>query len=358
MAFQIKDFVSIVASMINHARATTTKTTDWIPGSVARTIIESPAVEIEELYLQMFNGLRESIPVAIYKSFGFEKLPQSYATGFVYVSSAGAPSSPLTIPVGTVFTSSDGRTYLSSIEVVWSAPALSVRIPVTAQSAGVSYNIAAASITASPFFNSSYAITNSLIDNGRDVESDNEREARFKEFVESISQGSVAACLYAVNQTALYDADGNISESVARIGILERPGYVRIFICSTLGLPSSNLLSAANLKINGTVGVDGVRAAGIRVIVLGMVERNVDFVVRVEMLTGFALSPAVTASIALELDSLLFKTPSGTTLYLEDVVTGILTINGIKRVVIDGDANIINAPNETLKLGTLSVSPL
>lgn len=358
MAFQIKDFVSIVAAMINHARATTTKTTDWIPGSVARTVIESPAVEIEELYLQMFNGLREAIPVAIYKSFGFEKLPQSYATGFIYVSAVTAPVSPLTIPSGTVFTSSDGRTYLSSAAAVWSSPELTIRIPIAAQSSGLSFNIAAGSITESPFFDSSYVITNSLIDNGRDVEIDDERESRFREYVVGISQGTVAACLYIVKQSALYDADGNISESVVRIGIKERSGYVRIYIYSSLGLPSTNLLSAANLAINGTTGVSGVRAAGIKIVVLAMVERAVDFTVKVEMLTGFALSPAVTSAIALELDALLFKTPSDSTLYLEDVVTALLTVAGVKRVVIDGDTNIVNAANETLKLGTLSVSPL
>lgn len=51
MAFQIKDFASIVASQINHARAVSDKITDFQPGSVARTIMEAPAVEIEELYL-------------------------------------------------------------------------------------------------------------------------------------------------------------------------------------------------------------------------------------------------------------------------------------------------------------------
>ena len=83
--FQIKDFVSISAGSINHARAVTDKVTDWAPGSVARTLIEAPAVEIEELYLQMFLGLRDAIPVATFKSFGFEKLPAARAQGWVTV---------------------------------------------------------------------------------------------------------------------------------------------------------------------------------------------------------------------------------------------------------------------------------
>ncbi len=56
--FQVKDFRSIVASMVNHVRATTTKITDFRVGGVARTLLEAPAIEIDELYQQMFNGLR------------------------------------------------------------------------------------------------------------------------------------------------------------------------------------------------------------------------------------------------------------------------------------------------------------
>ncbi len=54
MAFQIKDFTSIVASMVNHMRGTQKKVTDFQKGSVARTLVEAAAVENEELYLQMF----------------------------------------------------------------------------------------------------------------------------------------------------------------------------------------------------------------------------------------------------------------------------------------------------------------
>lgn len=71
MAFQIKDFRSIVASLINVSKASQSKITDFGVGSVARTLMESPAIEIEELYLQMALGLQDAIPVAIYQAFDF-----------------------------------------------------------------------------------------------------------------------------------------------------------------------------------------------------------------------------------------------------------------------------------------------
>jgi hypothetical protein len=56
MAFQLKDFVSIVAAMLNRAKATQSRLTDFEVGSVARTLIEAPAIEIEQLYQRMFAG--------------------------------------------------------------------------------------------------------------------------------------------------------------------------------------------------------------------------------------------------------------------------------------------------------------
>ena len=58
MPFQIKDFASITAGMLNHARSVTSKITDFQPGSVARTIMEAPAVEVEELVLNEAGWVR------------------------------------------------------------------------------------------------------------------------------------------------------------------------------------------------------------------------------------------------------------------------------------------------------------
>src|SRR3546814_7934576 len=86
MAFQTKDFVSIVASMINWMRSTQSKITDFNIGSVARTMVEAPAAEIDELYQQFFFGLKEAIPVSVYQSFDFEPIEAVPAAGLVRIS--------------------------------------------------------------------------------------------------------------------------------------------------------------------------------------------------------------------------------------------------------------------------------
>ena len=112
--FQIKNFVSIVAAEINVARSITDKITDFQPGSVARTLMEAPAAEMEELYLQMLHGLLEAIPEATYRSFNFDRLQPARAFGFVSMSMSPAPVESITIPYATAFTTSDGRTYTST----------------------------------------------------------------------------------------------------------------------------------------------------------------------------------------------------------------------------------------------------
>lgn len=364
MAFQIKDFASIVASQINHARSVTTKLTDFQPGGVARTIMEAPAVEIEELYLQMFLGLRDAIPVATFLSFGFDKLPAAVAHGFVSITRDPAPASQIVIPSGSVFTATDGRTYTSTTDVTWPAGAAMVKVPVAFGSAGLVGNISQGSITSSADFGAPFVVGNSAITTGRDIESDAEREARFAEFIKSLSRGTVQAVLYAVGLARVLDADGNLHEYVTRTGLNEQPGYVRIFTYSSRGIPSPQLIAAGQRIIDGSrdeatgVITPGYRAAGVRVEVLPMVERSVPLAVKVGMLPGYSLSPAVAQQMTDIFDSAIRAAQPGDVLYLGTLVELLLAATGVQSVVPQGNDNITCAVNEALIPGALSVTAL
>ena len=54
--FQIKDFTSIAAGLINVVRATTNKVTDFNRGSVIRTMLEATAAEIEDADPATYRG--------------------------------------------------------------------------------------------------------------------------------------------------------------------------------------------------------------------------------------------------------------------------------------------------------------
>lgn len=362
--FQIKDFASIVAAQINHARSATTKITDFQPGSVVRTIMEAPAVEMEELYLQMFLGLRDAIPVATFLSFGFDRLPAATAVGFVSVSKSPAPTQAIEIPVGTSFSTADERVYNSTEAVTWPVGTASVRIPVAAAVPGLAGNVAAGVIVSSPSFGTGFTVNNSAINTGRDIETDSEREARFAEFVAALSRGTVSACLYAAEQSQVLDADGNTSEYVTRVGLEENPGIVRIYVYSTAGVPSQALITDGQTRIDGSrdevtgVVTPGYRSAGVRVDVLAMSERAISMSVQVEMLAGYELTSAVIQSITDLYAGAIEAVQPGETLYLAALTEAMLQVPGVKAIIPSLSENIFCAINEALTPGTLTVNAL
>ena len=364
MPFQIKDFASVVAAQINHARAVTDKITDFQPGSVARTLMEAPAVEIEELYLQMFLGLRDAIPVATFLSFGFDRLPAAVAHGFVSISKTPAPAQDILIAEGTAFTATDGRIYTASEDVTWVAGANIVRVPVQYSAAGLAGNISQDLITASDAFDQNYTISNSAIETGRDVESDAEREARFAEFIKSLSRGTVVACLYAASMARVLDVNGNIYEYVTRTGINEQPGRVRIYIYSSRGVPSAALLSDGQASIDGSRNevtgaiTPGYRAAGVRVDVLPMVERSITLSIKVDMFPGYTITDAVEQRLGDIFGDAVRGVEPGGVLYLGTLVEMLLAVPGVQTIVPVTNENILCAVNEALVPGALSVTAL
>jgi len=365
MSFQIKDFASIVLAQINHARAVTTKITDFQPGSVARTLMEAPAVEMEELYLQMFLGLRDAIPVATFLSFGFERLPPKRATGFVSISRPDPVSLPLVIPAGTVFESEDGREYPSSEDVTWPADETIIHVPVSYLTAGLVGNAAAGVINSAQDLQSPpYTISNQPIETGRDAETDGEREARFADFVASLSRGTVTACLYAAKQSVVLDINGNIFEYVVRAGIDEQPGIVKIYLYSSRGIPSDELLADGQLRMDGSrddvAGTisPGYRSAGVQVLVLPMQERSVDISVKVAMFPGYALNSSVQQKLEDIYATTIRGVKPGTTLYLGTIVEALLAVPGIEEIVPVTSSNVICGNDEALIPGTLTVAAL
>jgi uncharacterized phage protein gp47/JayE len=363
--FQIKDFVSVVSGALNHMRGSTDKITDFRIGSVARTLIEGPAVEIEELYQQMFIGLREAIPVATFLSFGFGRLPSAFAHGVVTVTRTEPADEPLLIPAGTSFKATDGRTYSSSQPVTWPAADLVVQVPVVADQIGTGWNISAGSITSSDFFASDpVTVSNLPILTGRDEETDSEREARFAEFIQSLSRGTEAAVRYAVAQAQVLTLAGTVGEYVARVGFAEGGGRVWLYIYSSAGVPSDALLDRGQQIIDGHVDEDtgivvpGYRAAGVRIDVLQMVERAVTATVQVGMFPGYTLDSTVRNAMTDIFHEVVRSIESGDVLYINDLVERLLTVPGVRRVVVDNDENILCAVNEVLIPGAFEADTL
>lgn len=365
MPFQIKDFRSITLSQINHARAATDKITDFIPGSVARTLMEAPAVEIEELYLQMFQGLLEAIPVATYLSFGFDRLPASRAIGVVSISAVEVRDFDMLIPAGSQFLATDGRIYQSTVNVTWVAGNQVVSVPVSYVTTGIVGNAGEGLIRSSNLFPAStFTISNSAITGGRDEETDAERMARFAEYIGALSRGTVAACMFTVRNTRILDSDGGIFEYVTRVGMVEEPGHVRMFIYSNIGAASDELLALAQARIDGSrdpltgVITPGVRAAGVEVEVLRVTERPVSMGIKVGMLPGFTLSTAVRQRLTDIFATQVRAIQPGGVLQLGVMVEELLAATGVRAIVPTTGENFSCAADEALTPGTITIEAL
>lgn len=275
MTFQVKDFRSIVLAMINHAKATQEKITDFHVGSVTRTLFEAPAVELDEFYQQVFRGLLDAIPVAVYRAFGHDLLEPAYASGFVrFTAPEGQKDKTVAIPIGfEIYRNDSDVKYVTQEEARLEPRKDYVDVRVTATTIGVVGNadIGALTLMESALDGIASISNPKPITGGRDNESESERKARFLEYIESLSRGTVKAIIYAAKLATVTNAAGEIIEYVTRVGIHEEPGYVDVYIYGSGGMPSNELLNTAQFIIDGgydaTTGtlVPGYRGGGISV---------------------------------------------------------------------------------------------
>lgn len=273
MAFQTKTFLSIIASMVNRCRAITNQITDFNVGSVARTLLEAPAQEIDELYIQMLFGLLEAIQVSVYTSFNFPALPATPASNLLRVTIA-VQNTPTMIASNSVFTRSDGSlTYNSTSDITIPAGATFADVPVAASVNGTKGNMPAGGTftTGAAIAGFVSAVNLSAFINGKAAETPSAQKVRFNAYVQTLSRGTVASLLYALtNLVFINDPAGNRLEAVATANInepylsdpVQPPGLVNAFIHNGIGGTSIALVQQSENILNGYTAPDGTQIAG------------------------------------------------------------------------------------------------
>lgn len=310
MAFQIKDFSSIAASLINLIRGTSDKITDFNRGSVVRTMLEATAAELEELYLQMYIGIKEAIPVSVFQTFGFGALAAESASGVVRFSTASSPTSAIIIPAGTVVRiPSTSFTYATLSDSSIQVGNTYVDILVAAQTAGTTGNTAAGTITelVSAISGISTVTNPAPFVNGRDAETDDERKVRFQSYIASLARGTKAAVEYGAKTAYMTDSAGVITEYVAYANVVEpwvadsaQPiGLIQCYIHNGASATSPTLVTKTQQVIDGyydTSGtaVPGWKAAGVKCVVQAATDQPVNVTGTVVVESGFTASAVIT----------------------------------------------------------------
>lgn len=362
--FQLKDMVSISAGMINRAKATQTKITDFNVGSVARTILESSAIEVEQFYQRMFYGILEAIPTAIYLGFDFALIESTAARGLVTINFGGPIVEAFTIPAGTIFINSSNNIKLLSAQTVPVAVGLlTINVLVECSQVGSVGNATYGAINATQNYDlpiGSVIVGNAIV-SGSDGETELERKARFSQFIQTLARGTNAAVEYGARMAQVFDANGNLVDYVTRAGFLEVPGTMDVFIYGTNGLASANLVVDAQKLVDGywddinQTFVAGYRPVGIRVRVFAMQEQPVDAVFTVEMFTGVALDSTVKNAILNSLSYQITSVEPSFVLFVENLDNAVLSVAGVKAVRNNLLQNITCPFNVALVMGNLQV---
>lgn len=363
MPFQIKDFLSIVAGMVNHMRKTSPKVTDFNVGSVARTMIEAPAIEIDELYQQYLAGLVEGIPTAIYRSFDFPLLPAVPASGIVRFTAEPERSAPVAILVGTRVANASNVEYVTVEAATIPVGETGVNVLVTASAAGPVGNTLQGAIgqLVSPV-DGVVGVTNpDALANGRGEETESERKLRFAEFIKSLARGTVDALAYAARLATVTDASGTtVLERVARVAVEEEAGFVTLFIHNGAGSTSEQLVRAVKHIVDGYEDaggnlVPGYRPAGMRVDVVAMAERPVGVTIQVQV-PAFYQTDETRAQIAAALTGIIRSTRSGGDLRPVNLINAVLALDTVQGAEIITPTQAVACPaGSVLVPGTLTV---
>lgn len=314
MTFQLKTFTSIVAGMINHVRATQRTLNDFNIGSVLRTLLEAPGVEMDALYQALFDAIREAIPVATYSTFNFARLPATPASDYITVVVA-APNANLTIPALTTFTTPGlGVVFQSAADVIIPAGNTQAQVLVTATTPGAAGNIPAGLLfSAAPSIAGFVSATNAVaFHNGLDQETDPQRKLRFNQYISTLQRGTLEALDYGARTTVITDANGHEIERVRAVALVEPyevdpinnpSGFVEIFIHNGIGSTSLSLVAQCQRNIEGYVDpagnkIDGWKAAGVHATVGVASEHSLDVNIVLYVDTGFTPTATWAAAVS------------------------------------------------------------
>ena len=369
--FQLKDFASITASMINHMRAAISKISDFSIGSVARTLVEAPAVEIDQAYQQFFIGLTEAIPVATYQSFDFERLPSSAATGvFRFTPMTGAPT--FVIQRGTAVRAPGGAvTYETQADVTVFAGVLYVDLLAVAGTPGTIGNCDAGAVTELVGSLPEVATVSNLVAivNGRDVETDDERKTRFRAYVSTLSRGTKAALEYGARLAYLTDVTGSITERASYVQIdepwtrddLQPISLVHLYVHNGVGSTSSDLVARVAEVLHGyydSTGnpVAGWKAAGVKVEVMAATEIPVNVAATVTLASGYlfaAVQPLVVQAITNYLAGRSIGAPS----VRAELIAAAMGVDGVFDVTVSAPSgNTAATIGQKIVPGSISVA--
>ena len=249
----------IIKSEIDDILTHTDKINDFTTGSIARTMVEAEALEIEKLYYYTLENLKNAIDESVTTAFGFTRKKATYAYGNVLVRLSAPLTQDLVIDRGTLFYSTNPnyqQQYRTNVAYRISKGSQSFWIAVYCTVIGSYGNIPENTIDRSTDIGELVSVTNpEAFNTGTDEENPEAAKVRFRQMIQSLSMGTNQSLVYAAESVPgiagaslfestygavviyAHDANGNLSydlqQAVADKLVAYKPAGIKVFVLPT-----------------------------------------------------------------------------------------------------------------------------
>ena len=277
MTISVQNFVTLVENQVAAIQGFCATLVNFTVGSILRAVVESNAAQglfLQAQALQVAALTRAATSQgpdldSFFADFGFDRDPATGSTG-QETFTRFTPTLQAQLPVDTVVQSFDGSqqftvqadptngAYNATLNAyVVPAGTASVTVLTTSNSTGSATNVSAGTITQIVTSGISFDIVSnaSPFEGGANAETDPAFRARFVLYLASLSKGTQAAILYAVNQVQSGLSQYTVEQQT--YAGTQQYGYFYDVIDDGSGTPPSSLITAA------AVAIDNTRAFGI-----------------------------------------------------------------------------------------------
>lgn len=267
MAFEITRAETRINRMLTWFAGICTSITDFNVGSKFRSKLETVAVEMEKQDMEFMTTARRAIPAGLYHAFDHDIVESVSASGSIVFSRTTPASADIVIPAGTQVSapatdSVAEKVYEVTANTTLATGSSSVAVSVACTAAGIIGNTGALTVTnLKVALEGIDSISNpSAFTNGAERETNDERRARFQEFIGNLHRGTYDAIVTGAKKAV------HGTEIVTDVFVREPGqayiGQVTCYIFNGANGASNDIIATAQNIIDGYYDTSGNRIAG------------------------------------------------------------------------------------------------
>lgn len=219
-----KKLTNILSRLIDKTMISTSKVTDFTPGSAVRSLLEAVSLEIEQFYILTKENIDWGIEEGIIEAFDFDKRQSKRAYGNVMIQFYQPLEMRMYIPAGTTFTSTNKeypQQFETLVDYYADADTSEVEVEVYCKETGVAGNVPEGTIDTIASGSSLIRSVNNetSFSTGTKEESQEDFKRRFHSYVESRGRATNKSVRYGALQVP----------EVEGVHVYEETGHITVY---------------------------------------------------------------------------------------------------------------------------------